>query len=101
MRAGERDAHDAADASIAESLQAFHTTAGDVAPGLAQCASNPPRAWRSVLTLGPATIQPPPRGGPAAGYEGGIGQFSDRSLLLLDIDALMAQADAGMAVPQG
>jgi len=54
-----------------------------------------------VLALGPAMIQPPPRCGPAVGYVGAIGQVAQRSLRLLDIDALMAHADAGMAAAQG
>ena len=60
-----------------------------------------------VLALGPTMIESPAGHGhlTARGRVGefvaGIGQFADRSLLLLDIDALMAHVDAGMATAQG
>jgi purine-binding chemotaxis protein CheW len=60
-----------------------------------------------VLALGPAMIQAPPQSAPApargtaCGHVVGIGRFADRSLLLLDIGALMAHADAGMAALHG
>lgn len=55
-----------------------------------------------VLELGPESIRPPPPFATGSGrwHIGGVGHCADRTVLLLDIEALMAHADGGITLPR-